>query len=366
MAKVETEIRKRIEIESVSAIKEQYKKYVGRKIGFILFLIFLLVLISGISASLGSANITIWTAYSTILHKFFPNHFHTSWLASVCVWDLRLPRITLAIIAGAGLALAGAVMQGILRNPLASPYTLGISAGAGFGASLAIIAGAGIVGGQYLIIGNAFIVALLCSFIIIAFASRRGATPETMILVGIAILYIFSAATTLLQYFGEEEAVVQSVFWMVGDLDRASWKNVTIAGIMFACCAPLLMLKSWDLNVLGAGDETAESIGVNVKRIRVYTMSIASLLVASIVCFTGTIGFIGLVAPHLTRLVIGGDHRFLLPATCLVGAVLLVAADTFARRIIAPVFIPVGVVTACMGGPLLLYLIMRGRKKEYW
>jgi iron complex transport system permease protein len=314
MAEVETEIQKRIEIENVSAIKEQYKKYVGRKIGFILSLIFLLVLISGISASLGSANITIWTAYSTILHKFFPNHFHTTWLASVCVWDLRLPRITLAIIAGAGLALAGAVMQGILRNPLASPYTLGISAGAGFGASLAIIAGAGIVGGQYLIIGNAFIVALLCSFIIIAFASR----------------------------------------------------NVAIAGIMFACCAPLLMLKSWDLNVLGAGDETAESIGVNVKRIRVYTMSIASLLVASIVCFTGTIGFIGLVAPHLTRLVIGGDHRFLLPATCLVGAVLLVAADTFARRIIAPVFIPVGVVTACMGGPLLLYLIMRGRKKEYW
>lgn len=354
-----------VETATGSEVKEQYQKFIGRKVAFILFSLFLLVLIFGISASLGSADITIWEAYAAFLHRFFPNHFHTTWLAETCVWDLRLPRIFLGIMAGIALAIAGTVMQGILRNPLASPYTLGISAGAGFGASLAIIAGAGFVGGEYLIIGNAFIFALLCSFIIIGLAGRRGATPETMILAGIAILYIFSAATTLLQYFGEEEAVVQSVFWMVGNLDRASWHKVTISGIMLACCIPLLMIKSWDLNVLAAGDEVAKSIGVDVKRVRIFTISIASLMVASIVCFTGTIGFIGLVAPHITRMVIGGDNRFLLPASGVVGAVLLVAADTFARRIIAPVIIPVGVVTACMGGPLLLYLIMK-RRREYY
>jgi len=256
-------------------------------------------------------------------------------------------------------------MQGVLKNPLASPYTLGISAGAGFGATLAIIAGAGFIGGGYLIVGNAFVFALIASLIIIGFASRRGATPETMILTGIAILYIFSASTTLLQYFGEEEAVAQSVFWMVGDLDKASWGNVMMAGFVVAVCVPLLMLKSWDLNVLAAGDETAKSLGVNVKRVRIFTMTIVSLLVASIVCFTGTIGFIGLLAPHITRIVVGGDNRFLIPASSLVGAVMLVGADTIARRIIAPVIIPVGVITAFMGGPLFLYLILK-RRREFW
>jgi iron complex transport system permease protein len=186
-----------------------------------------------------------------------------------------------------------------------------------------------------------------------------------MILAGIAILYIFSASTTLLQYFGEEEAVVQSVFWMVGDLDRASWSKVMMAGIVVVACVPLLMIKSWDLNVLAAGDETAQSMGVNVKYIRIFTMTLVSLMVASIVCFTGTIGFIGLVAPHITRIAIGGDNRFLIPASGLLGAVFLVGADIVARNIMAPVIIPVGVITAFMGGPLFLYLIMR-RRREYF
>lgn len=348
-----------------SGVRNEYKRFIGRKISFILFSLLLLALVSGIAASLGSADITILEAYSAFLHRFFPNYFHTSWLAEICVWDLRLPRIFLGIIAGASLAVGGVVMQVILKNPLASPYTLGISAGAGFGASLAIIAGAGFVGGVYLMIGNAFIFAMLCSFIIIIFASGREATPETLILVGIAILYIFSAATTLLQYFGEEERVVESLFWMVGGLDRASWDKIFISGIILVCCLSILMMKSWDLNVMIAGDEVAKSVGVDVNRIRIFALSITSLMVASVICFTGTIGFIGLVAPHITRMVIGGDVRFLLPASSIVGAVLLLGADILARNIIPPVIIPVGVITACMGGPLLLYLVMK-RRRGYW
>ena len=448
--------RKESRTVTADDIRAQYKKFIGRKIFFIFLFIALIVGISGVSTSLGSADLTVWDAYSSILRKPFPDYFEpkylftwddvpgsdsgrlllylndeygigwaedaeisksddgrtisivngensatitldemdseeaelkivggksvnmevkekngelciheSSWLADVCVWNLRLPRILLGIVAGIGLGLAGAVMQALLRNPLASPYTLGISSGAGFGASLAILAGAGFVGGKYLIIGNAFVFALLVSFIILALSSRKGATPETMILAGIAMMYLFSAMTTILQYFGEAAAVKEAVFWMVGDLDRSSWPILTIVIGALVCCTPLLMMRSWDLNVLGAGDETAKSLGVNVKRTRIVTMVVSTLLVACIVCFTGTIGFIGLVAPHITRLAIGGDNRYVLPVSGLLGAVLLISADLVARWIIAPVILPVGAMTAFMGAPLFLYLIMK-RRRDYW
>lgn len=363
MAEIETEIRKRT--KTAVEVGEEYKKFIGRKVLFTFSLISILLLIVGISTSLGSAHITIWEAYSAIFHRFFPNYFTTSWLADICVWTLRLPRILMGIAAGIALGVAGTVMQGILRNPLASPYTLGISSGAGFGAALAILLGAGFVGGQYLIIGNAFIFALLCMFIIIGLSSRKGATPETMILAGIALMYLFSAMTTLLEYFADPEAVKEALFWMVGSLGRSSWSKLSLVFIVISICIPLLMLKSWDLNVMTAGEETAKSLGVRVERVRIFTLILAALLTAGVVCFTGTIGFIGLVAPHMCRMVIGGDNRFLLPASGVAGAVLLVVADTVARRIIAPIIIPVGVMTAFMGVPLFLYLIMR-RRREYW
>jgi iron complex transport system permease protein len=348
-------------VVSDEEIWNSYQKYVGRKAIFIVSSILILILAAGVAGSMGQAKITIWEAYAAFLVKFFPGLFTTSWLAETTVWNLRLPRIALGIVTGIGLGIAGCIMQGILKNPLASPYTLGISAGATFGASLAIIGGAGLVGGEYLIIGNAFIFSLMVSFIIIGFAARRGATPETMVLVGIAILYIFSAGTTLLQYFGEEQAVVQSVFWAVGSLDRASWSKVLISASVIALSIPLLIMKSWDLNLLASGDDSARSLGVNVNRIRIYTMTIISLMVSSIVCFTGTIGFIGLVAPHITRLVIGTDYRYLIPASGIVGAILVVGSDIISRNLIPPIIIPVGVITAFMGGPLFLYLIMKRR-----
>lgn len=348
-----------------STIKEQYQKFIGRKITFILILIPLLFILAGLAASLGSANVSIWDAYSAFLHRFLPNYFESSRLAEICVWKLRLPRILMGVAAGFGLGVAGCVMQGVLRNPLASPYTLGIASGAGFGASLGILAGAGFVGGQYLVIGNAFAFALVVSFIILGLSSRRGATPESMILAGIAMMYLFTAMTMTLQYFAEAEAVKGAIFWMVGSLGRASWSKLSLVSVVLVCCVPLLILKSWDLNVLGAGDETAKSMGVQVERTRIITMVLASLLVAGIVCFTGTIGFVGLVAPHICRMVIGGDNRFLIPTSGLVGAILLVAADTVARTIMAPVILPVGIMTAYLGVPLFIYLILRGRR-GYW
>ncbi len=355
-----------------SEIKEQYERFIGRKIIFIFVFLILLILISAVSVLLGSADIPAADVYATILNKFLPAHFAPSptetidaGAISAIVWDNRLRRILMGVAAGVGLAFAGAAMQGILRNPLASPYTLGIASAAGFGAALGILLNVGIAGGRYLVVVNAFIFALIASAIIIGIARHRGARPETMILAGIAIGYFFSAMTALLQYFGEAEAVKEVIFWMLGELDRASWNELTISAIVLLCCIPLLMWKSWDLNVMGAGDETAKSLGVNVERTRMVTMILASLVTASVVCFTGTIMFIGLVAPHITRMVIGGDNRFLLPASGLVGAVLLVGADAVSRSIIPPVILPVGVMTSFIGVPFFFYLIIR-KRREYW
>ncbi|HNX39931.1 MAG TPA: iron ABC transporter permease [Methanothrix sp.] len=347
------------------SLKEAYRQFIGRKVLFLALLLLGILLLSGVAATLGSAQISVAGVYSAILARFFPDYFQADWFAETIVWGLRLHRIILAVVGGMGLAIAGAVMQGILKNPLASPFTLGISSAASFGAALAIVLGAGFVGGEWLIIGNAFVFTLVASMTVYGLAKYKGITPETMILAGIAIMYLFQAMTSFLQYVGHAEQVAEVVFWMMGSLGRSSWEKVGIVSATIALCFPYLLLKSWDINALGAGDETATSLGVNVERTRVLCMMAVSLITASVICFTGTIGFIGLVSPHITRMVIGADHRFLLPASALVGGLLLLAADTAARTLLAPVIMPVGIMTAFLGVPFFVYLFMR-RRKEFW
>ena len=348
-----------------SNLRMEYRKFIGRKMLFLGSLILGIIVLAGYAATQGSADIRVFDVYTTIIARFLPGYFETTWFSDTIVWGLRLHRIMLAIVAGMGLAIAGAVMQGILKNPLASPFTLGISSAASFGAALAIVLGAGFVGGEYLIIANAFVFTLLASMSVYALAKYKGITPETMILAGIAIMYLFSAMTSFLQYVGNAEQVQEVVFWMMGSLGRSSWDRVWIISAVIAICFPYLLLKSWDINAMGAGDETAKSLGVNVERTRVISMILVSLITAAVICFTGTIGFIGLVAPHIARMVIGGDHRILLPASALVGGLLLLAADTVARTILAPVILPVGIMTAFLGVPFFVYLFLR-RKKGFF
>jgi len=351
--------------EKKRELKSEYQKFVGKKALFLLLLVLGIVLLSGVAATLGSANISVVEVYAAIMARFFPGYFQTNWFADTIVWGLRLHRIVMAVVCGMGLAVAGAVMQGILKNPLASPFTLGIASAASFGAALAIVLGAGFAGGEYLIIGNAFVFTLLASAAVYGLARYKGITSETMILAGIAIMYLFSAMTSLLQYVGKSEQVQEVVFWMMGSLGRSSWEKAGMVTAVIAICFPYLLLRSWDINAMGAGDETATSLGVNVERTRVVSMMLASLITAAVICFTGTIGFIGLVAPHITRMAIGGDHRFLLPASALVGGLLLLAADTAARTVLAPVILPVGIMTAFLGVPFFIYLFLK-RKKEFW
>jgi iron complex transport system permease protein len=192
-------------------------------------------------------------------------------------------------------------------------------------------------------------------------ARYRGVSSETMILAGIALMYLFSAVTSLLQYIGTAEELQAVVFWMFGSVGKSTWPRLGLVTLVLACTIPYLIYRAWDLNALAEGDEVAAGLGVPVERSMMVFMVVASLITAVIVCFTGTIGFIGLVAPHITRMAIGGDHRTLIPASGLVGAALLLAADSIGRSILAPQILPVGIVTAFLGVPFFIYLFMHRR-----
>jgi iron complex transport system permease protein len=342
-----------------STVKEQYLSLARRRILFITSLFALLVLLIGIAVTLGSAGLSIIDSYQAILEGLVPGLFEVTDLAGVILWEYRLPRVLFAVAAGFGLAVAGSIMQGILRNPLASPFTLGIASAAACGASVAIVLGAGFADGQLLIIVNAFIFAIAAAFAIYGMARARGMSATTMILAGIALMYLFSAVTSLLQYLGTTEQLEAVVFWMFGSLDKASWPKLGIVTGVLALTLPYLMFRAWDLNALSEGDEIASSLGVPVERSLKVFMLLASFLTATIISFTGTIGFIGLVSPHITRMAIGNDHRVLLPASGLVGAVILLSADSVARTILAPTILPVGIMTALIGVPFFIYLFMR-------
>jgi iron complex transport system permease protein len=286
-------------------------------------------------------------------------------LEQTIVWHLRLPRVMMGVVGGAGLAIAGVVMQGVTRNPLVSPFTIGISPAAAFGASLAIIWGAMALpaGGRYVIVGAAFLSAFLCVLLVLFIASLRGISVTTIILTGIALTYLFSALTATVQFVATEEQLAAVVHWTFGTLNRATWDEVGITTLFFAICLPVFFWNAWAYNAMASGgDDTATSLGFHVKRVRVITSLLAVLLTASIVSFTGVIGFVGLVAPHITRLIIGSDHRYLLPLSCCAGAVLLLLADTIGRTLFAPAVLPVGIVVSYLGVPLFVHLIILRRK----
>lgn len=340
-------------------LSRSYSKHKRKKRLFVGILIPILVILAGIAVSTGSANISYTDVFTVIFKNIIPGLNAADGHAGVIIWHLRLPRVVMGVIAGLALGSSGAVMQVVLRNPLADPYMLGIASAASFGASLAIILGIGFLENSYLIIGNAFFFSMLSAGLISNLSGRTNASPESMILTGLALLFFFQAMTTIIQYFGDADAVKAAVFWTVGNLGKADWNNVSILFPFFMIGWLLLFWRAGDLNMMNAGDDTAKSLGINVKFTRILNMIVCSLLVAGVVSFTGTIGFVGLVAPHIVRMVIGSDARYLVPASGIVGAVFLVLADTVARTVLSPVILPVGAVTAFLGVPLFVYLIIK-------
>jgi len=290
------------------------------------------------------------------------------------VWNIRLPQILTAIVAGAGLSISGAAMQSILRNPLGSPFTLGISHAAAFGAAFSVMilsagtmtssaVGAVSITHPAITTGCALGCSLLAAGVIILISRTRGATPEVMVLSGVTLGALFTAATMFLQYFADDVQLAAMVFWTFGDVARASWNELGIIATATGGCTLFFLANSWNYNAIDAGDETARGLGVRVDAVRMLGMFMASLLTSVIIAFLGIIGFVGLVVPHLVRRAIGADHRFLLPASALAGGLLLLASDTAARLAFAPQVLPVSVLTAFMGAPVLIYLIIRGTRR---
>ena len=288
------------------------------------------------------------------------------------VWNIRLPRIAAAVGAGVGLAVAGTVLQSLLRNPLASPYTLGISQAAAFGAAVAIVvfgAGSSTTSSAfdwvpYLTTATAFTAAMLSTGAILLVARLRPATPETLVLTGIALGAFFAAGTSALEYFATNIQLSALVAWKFGTVSGATWNANVVLWVTALVAGVYFVRRAWAYEVLDAGDDTARSLGIDVTRIRIAGMIVASFLTSVVVSLFGVIGFVGLVVPHIVRRIVGGDERFLVVAASIAGGALLVASDLVARTLIAPVVLPVGIVTAFVGVPLFLYLIVNGR--EYW
>ena len=285
----------------------------------------------------------------------------------VVIWDIRLPVALMAVVTGASLAVAGAQMQTILNNPLASPFTLGISAAASFGAALALVFGVGLlpIAADYIVSINAFIVAMGAALLIHLLSQARGVTTETVILLGIALVFTFNALLALLQFFASEQALGAVVFWMMGSLTKASWNKLAITTGVLALSLPFFFQRAWALTTLRLGDDKAASFGINVKRLRLEIMLLVSLLAAVPVSFVGTIGFIGLVGPHIARMVIGEDQRFFVPASALAGAAILSASSVVSKSLIPGLIFPISIVTALIGVPFFFSLIMTSRKRSW-
>ena len=275
------------------------------------------------------------------------------------VHNLRLPIALMAVVVGATLGISGAIMQTILNNPLASSYTLGISAGAGFGAALAILIGGALpLPENWAIPLAAFAFAGVACTLVGSVGRMRGATPELLILAGIACLFLFQALLSLLQFLASPEALQQIVFWLFGSLLRSTMGKAAIVACVLAAALPPLLKDAWRLTALKLGDERARALGVRVDTLRLRAFVVVSLLTGAAVAFVGTIGFIGLVAPHIARMLVGEDQRHMLPVSAVFGALLLSLASVVSKLILPGTVFPIGIITALIGVPFFGWLVL--------
>lgn len=333
----------------------------------VLALVTLAVALVTLTVDLGSLS------FFDVIHVIFnKNDPDISRSDRILVWDIYMPRIACGILAGFALGVSGAVMQCVLRNPLGSPYTLGISNAAAFGASVGIVLNGGAIIGQsnatimidnpYLVTTSAFIWAMIGTGIIVLLVTITKVDANTMVLAGVAISSIFSAGISALQYIYNEYALSAIVFWQFGSLGKATWDELKIVAIVTIPIILYFLWKRWDFNALDNGPDVARSLGVNVDSLRIVAMVLSALMTAVVVSFMGIIAFIGLLGPHMIRMMLGNDHRYLLLGSMFLGAIILLIADCVGQSLFE-FTLPVGIITSFLGGPLFLFLLIKGYKK---
>ena len=344
-----------------TSVIDKYLKSIKIKIILIIVFIIILLLCFALDISLGAGKYPLKDVIATLMDKTA-----ISIEMEVVVWDLRLPIALMAILVGIMLSLSGAQMQTILNNPLADPFTLGISSAASFGAALAIVLGRGLpVPIEYLVPVNAFVFAFSTSLILYFFTKLKGVNVETIVLVGIALMFLFSAFVSILQYQSDETSLQELVFWMMGSLGKASWEKILICSVLLSISIPYFISKTWSMTALRLGDEKAKSMGVNIERLRLVMLIFISILASISVAFVGVVGFVGLVAPHMARMLVGEDQRFFLLMSGLCGAIIMSVTSIVSKSIIDGVIFPIGIITSLIGIPFFVSLILASRKRSW-
>lgn len=354
--------------EKTLSVSEQYNVAKAKKIAIILILLALVFLFFVVSIFVGSGTLSFKEVFLAIFNK-------GSETARLIVRRIRFPRVIAALIAGGGLAVSGLVMQTVLKNPLASPTTLGVSNAAVFGANFAIIVvGAGAfhsthgswlsISNPYLVSTFSFLSAIIAAGSILLLARLKNLNASAIVLAGVAVSAIFQAGTTLIQYFASDTQVASAVYWTFGDLGRASYKTDLIMFIVVAVSTLFFFLKRWDFSAMSGGIAYAKTLGVNTRFMTIMSLLLASLITSVTVSFLGIIGFVGLTAPQFMKRIVGDDYRYLLPSSFLAGALLLLISDILGRLPIFGTSVPVGVVTSLIGGPVFLAILLRRKKNE--
>ena len=317
-----------------------------------------LVLSILVAVAVGAVPVPLATVTEIVLSKLLTGSAETSAQAAI-VWDIRFPRALLAALVGGGLGLVGAALQAVTRNPLADPHLLGISSGAAFGAILALLH-TGLFLGLLTVPLLAFAGALIAAFLVVGAARVAGATSaDRMILAGVAVSFVVMAAANVLIFLGDPRATHTVVFWMLGGLGLAQWSHLIYPAAILGGAGLWLWSKAGALNAMTVGDETAATLGLDPARLRLSVFVAGALITGVMVAFSGMIGFVGLMMPHIVRLILGGDNARVLPFSALFGAIFLVWADTFARIVMAPEDMPIGVVTGLVGGIFFIWLLGR-------
>lgn len=345
--------------------KAAYRRLNTKKAMFVMAFIVLAALMFFLTLGFGVYNISIQDSISVFFDHLFGNGVDS--IDDHYIWDVRTPRAVGALLVGSGLAVAGAIMQNDFKNPLADPYTMGISSGAFLGASLSLVLGIslipGLVGTAPVVI-NAFAFSLIPLAIILLISRFRKLSPIAMILIGIAVMYLFSSVTQIILVTTTSETLADAYQWRVGTLSRMQWDYVPIMVLADVVIVSAIWLMSGKLNVMYAGDRSVQTFGENANRIRVVSLTLVSLLTAAMVSFTGTIGFIGLVGPHVARIFVGSNNRYLIPASAAFGAAFVLMADTVAK-VSGPNGLPVGVICSMIGGPIFIWILIRQRKSAW-